>query len=89
MLKRIVDIKNFVIQRALASVYPSIINQSLHLASKERLSFSPNIRPVLFASNILQIGKFIIFTCTYAMCILQGLLIREGRGSNQVELFFS
>lgn len=49
-----VNIKNFVVERALASIYPSIVNKSLHLASKECLSFDPNIIPVLLLSYILS-----------------------------------
>ena len=52
-----VNIKNFVIKGALASVNPSIVDKSLHLASKKYLSFAPNIFPVRFYSYILYIGK--------------------------------
>ena len=55
-----VNIKNFVVEGALASVYPSIVNKSLHLASKECLSFDPNIIPVLLLSYILSIVMYFI-----------------------------
>ena len=58
-----VNIKNFVVERALASVYPSIVNKSLDLASKECLSFDPNIIPVLLFNYILSVGTYFIELC--------------------------